>query len=331
MANETGPSGQLINPYKLLTIKLGNEDWMKVLAPGGEPLKYFAPGLANCMVLDDELKVDVTSTYDKALEKLLDKVKNSTGGKALSAVRGISSLAAGLGEKSESSGDTDSARAGVLSKMTVMPPNVRYQTTLAQLPSWTKTEPIHFNKFTFKFHLGMAGEWNARTEVYNPVVALATVNLPTKLGSTRLIGPLPSTPYIYGQLGSELASVASGIASSAFGSAGSNDTENQYNFEQELDRQMGSIEGRMRSLMSGWSGIIQVNIGNRLKLPEFAVAKTSYTFSQETDDKGFPIWGEVTWDEIQSIQVAHKGLSAYQLYGSDDTTAPAGSSKGDGA
>lgn len=43
---------------------------------------------------------------------------------------------------------------------------------------WERTDPLSFNA-TVTFHMGMLGEWNGRTEVYSPAIALSKLPLPT--------------------------------------------------------------------------------------------------------------------------------------------------------
>jgi hypothetical protein len=310
------------NPNKVIHLTFSGKDWKTAFGPD-----LIAPGIV--LTLNEEVKVTAESKYGNVLGDMVEKFKNSTPGKAMAAIQKLSSAAAGVqsaldASKSTSAAPEDNAknRGGLLSKMQVLPPNSRYQTTLSNIPAWQDTEPLHFSEFTFKFFLGMAGAWDGRTEVYNPVIALSTVNLPYPIdGTGRLEGPLPSYSFVYAKLGTDIVSAVTNAAVAAYSnpentSGGSAVADNL--FEKALDDAANGFGKRLwKMLDEGYPGIIVASVGTRLKLPPFIVASTSYKFSQDTDDKGFPIWGEVTWGGIQTLEVANKSMPAYKLYGKE--------------
>lgn len=330
MAEERAPSGQRMNPYKQLKLTIGGKPWTRAIVPEGRSeAEFFAPGIENYLTLN-EISVSASSEYSPALKALIDKMKSSTPGKAFSAIRKGSSLVGGAlnarGGDEEGRELSDRDRAGILSNMTLMPPNVRYQTSLMYLPAWDETKAVGIESFSFDFHIGMAGAWDARTEVYNPVIALMTINVPYKSGSTRLHGPLPSRAYVYGHLGERLSGIATRVARDTLaGADAANSDEDRYSFEQQFDRELGGIEQSMKNLVMGYRGIATMEIG-RIKLPPFSVGDTSYTFSTETDDNGFPIHGTITWNKIETIEVANRSLDVFKLYDQNaiETTGAAG-------
>ena len=320
--NLTGNSGQKINKHKLLTIKMGGVAWPTVLANllGGSnanPDDFFAPGIENVLALDEDVSFAAESEYKAALADLLDDLKKSTPGKAFNAMRKASAIVQGVSSSMNegTAAPTDGDRRSAIANMAIMPPNVRYQTSMTNLKAWESVKPLQiFSSVTFKFYMGIAGAWDGRTEVYNPVIALSTVNLPEKRDPSgiALQGPLPSVPYVYGQLAGTAAKIARDAASSAFAS-GSQDDNSQYAFESAINDAMGQMERDMFSMMSGWRGMINLQVGNRIKLPTFTVKKTNVTFSRDTDDKGYPIWGEVTWDGIESVELPYTNMETFRL------------------
>jgi hypothetical protein len=231
----------------------------------------------------------------------------------------------------------------------VFAPNVRYQTKLSNIPAWNGTSPVRLSSFTFRFYMGMAEAWDGRTEVYNPTVALYSMCLPSG-GAGFLRGPLPSTAYIYGSIGAAMA----GAVSSQFNESAANsgmfypvkytpgdksdwresdkavrETKAEqiaYNFEKTITGMVDKFEKSLFSMISGWGGLISLGVG-RFTFPAMIVKDTSMRFSRDTDENGFPIWGEVTWSGCEAIMVATKGDfklfdrdSVEKVMGGDDAT-----------
>jgi hypothetical protein len=296
-------SGQILNENKIVEITSQGKPWTELFLPAGSsPGDFFAAGIAKRLVLDKDITVNASSKFEPALKNVMDKARGSSLGKAANFLTKGSQIAGTLSANSE--GD----RASALAKLSVMPPNVRYQTSLVYLPAWESTAPMELDSITFHFHMGICGEYDGRTEVYNPVIALASVNLPKREGESKLRGPLPSVAVVYGQLAAEISEIASAQAKSATSGMNAQDIEAAF------DKALGGVETKMEAFYTdGFSGVLNIRIGTRLDFELVTVAKTSYTFSQETDDNGYPIKGSVTWSNITTCKVPTVGDGAYQL------------------
>lgn len=313
------------NPHKILKLRAGVGDtptgasWVAALAAAfgvGNPDDFFAPGIADLLGMDNNttLRISTSADIKPALGPLLDKLKEHPLGRIARGVGMTGSMIQGAmagGEVSEAD-----QRRGFVQSLG-LPPNVRYQTELSLLPAWNATSPVQLESLTFRFTMGMTGAWDARREVYNPVIALAAANLPVRNsdGSAALRGPLPTQEFIFG-------AVIGGLANSIYDRlANANTNSDPYSFERAISGAMQTAERAALSQYYGsgqrWTGIWSVQLG-RIQLPDFYVTNTSYSFSTETDEHGFPIWGEVTWSDIKSLKMAHRGLPLYRLFGPDD-------------
>lgn len=183
---------------------------------GNNPTAYFAKNLKLFLDSDTGVSFKVSAKYVPVLEQLMKKFKDSMVGKAVGLIQKMSDLAAGLDINKAAS----QLKAGTISgsdifaNIKALPANVRYQTKYQNLPAWESTGPLELGSFTFKFYLGMAGEYNARTEVYNPALAFMKVNQPSEVKTGVLQGPLPNTAWVYGVIGNALGkSIATTIRS----------------------------------------------------------------------------------------------------------------------
>jgi hypothetical protein len=303
------------NPYKEVKITVGGVDWKTAFGQGA-PEAYFAENLKLYLDKNQGVDFSVSSKYSSVLSGLMEKFKSSTPGTIMGVIQKFSDVASAITtyEKEKETGTATAAskKAAITeaaNKIRMLPPNVRYQTKLQTLPAWEETSPLELNAFKFRFYMGMAGAWDARTEVYNPAIALMKVNQPIELSAGVLRGPLPSTAFVYGVIGKAFASTAVGIARDLAtnpNAAGIKTNEGAaYAFEGLLNNAMATFENQLFSAIKQWPGwgLVQVSIG-RFDFPLMSVARTRVTFSPDTDEHGFPIWADVDWSDCKSIEIA---------------------------
>jgi len=303
------------NPYKEIKITVGGKDWRDTFGQG-DPDAYFAKGIKLYFDKNQGVDFSVTSKYNPVLSGLMEKFKSSTPGKIMGVIQKFSDVASAIAtyEKDKAAGTATAAgKRGAMteaaSRIRMLPPNVRYQTKLQSLPAWEETSPLELNAFKFRFYMGMAGEWDARTEVYNPAIALMKVNQPIEQSTGVLRGPLPSTAFVYGVIGKAFADSAVGTArwwAANPDAAGIKTDEGAaYAFEGVLNNTMATFENQLFNAIGQWPGwgLVQVSIG-RFVFPVMSVARTRVTFSPDTDEHGFPIWADVDWSDCKSIEMA---------------------------
>ena len=75
--------------------------------------------------------------------------------------------------------------------------NARYMTKYSNAKVWKSTSALKLG-LSFKFFIGMDGDWNAKTEVYDKIVSLTKMCLPRQSSESKnlFIGPGPSLPEI---------------------------------------------------------------------------------------------------------------------------------------
>ncbi len=307
---------QKLNPYKEITITVGGKNWMDAFGQGQKDA-YFAPGLKLYFDKNQGVDFSVTSKYNPVLSGLMEKFKSSTPGKIMGVIQKFSDVTGAIADyekaKAAEGGASTTQKTAAAweaaSKIRMLPPNVRYQTKLQSLPAWEETSPLELNSFKFRFYMGMAGAWDARTEVYNPAIALMKVNQPIEVSAGVLRGPLPSTAYVYGVIGKAFADSVVGTARTWAArpeSAGiKTDEDAAYAFEGVLNSTMAKFEDQLFNAIGQWPGwgLVQVKIG-RFVFPVMSVARTRVTFSPDTDEHGFPIWADVDWSDCKSIEMA---------------------------
>lgn len=284
--------------FKKIDIKYGGVDWKKALFKSQDSSAYIAPNLVLSAGENDQISFSASTTYVPILENIFNKLRNSTAGKLITGVQEANQAFSALLDSMEQE-----------LKLLPIPAKARFQTSMARLPAWDKTEPLDIGSFKFKLHMGMADVYDARTEVYNPALALFSANLPIKRGGF-LYGPVPGPAYTYGLL--------AGTGVKAIGSI-RNAMSNSYSLERALSDVIQSVEGTLNKTIGGERGSITLQWGN-FSFPTFTVDRTKITFSKETDSYGFPIWAEVSWDNCKTLHIAHMGIIPFKDASAKEST-----------
>jgi hypothetical protein len=240
--------------------------------------------------LDYLLKTITAEEFMNTLENIFKKLRNSTMGKVITGLSDTVQAVQAMSMVTEGQ---------IMKELQILPPKARFQTTLAQLPAWESTGPMEIGSFKFRLYFGMAGDYDARKEVYNPALALFSVNLPQKKGGF-LFGPMPGPAYAYGE-----------IAGSLVNALKTNALSTSYDLESALSRILRGAEKGLSDQISKERGTVDLTWG-RFQFPPFFVENTRVTFSKETDTNGYPIYAEVSWEGCKTLQVAHWGLLPFK-------------------
>lgn len=167
--------------------------------------------------------------------------------------------------------------------------------------SWKESRELTFT-YTFKFRLGQYGVWNAEEEVYKPIINLLAPALPQYLSNFTQSGNLPST-----------AQFAVDVLTNAFSQAKNAITGI---FAERDDGTSASDEDTIKgteSLSDALAGIFMdayepfawdISFGNIISFRKCIVKTAVVDFSNETDEKGFPISGSITWTCKTLIPIA---------------------------
>lgn len=289
---------QIFNPHREIHILMGGVSWLKASFPPNTETTYVAPGVK--LYMDTNINFSASTKYEAILQTFFKKLQSSTPGKIVNGLAKLGQAAAGV----ESVLKTD-----VTKNLQILPPEARYQTTLASLPAWDSTEPIDIGSFTFTFYMGMAGVYNGRTEVYNPALALYRVNQPSKQGGI-LYGPSMSAADAYGLISGSIIKAVQSAANTAVGGVSAVPSASEtagaaFKIEQAISKAVESVETTLRDAIVKKSGVIQLTVG-KFKFPPFTVDNSKVEFSKETDNNGFPIKATVSWSGCKTIEMAHK-------------------------
>lgn len=185
-------------------------------------------------------------------------------------------------------------------------------------PTWddSKIDSVKEFSYTFKFRMGQYGLWNAKDEVVLPILNLIAPVLPQKLGSTFTSGPFPDVLNLLGK--------ALGSSISALGDYMENNQTLQ-NFNNIWSSNNGVISKITSTLSTGvdvlgnlLTAIVlsgyknysyKLEFGNFCTFSQVIYKKASWSFSQEVDQFGYPIAGDVTITFKSLVPVALSSTS----------------------
>ena len=148
-----------------------------------------------------------------------------------------------------------------------------------QMPAWDqKLHTIKFN-YTFNFKMGQAGLWNAKQEVFLPIINLIAPVLPREIGTFFTSGPIPGKVDL-------LAKSILGALSAGFNKAGGD-----------------SLAANLISAVKKYT--YNINFGNTVRVENCLIDEAKPSFSSDTDEDGYPIEGSV---ELHFHTIAPYGL-----------------------
>jgi len=234
---------------------------MRMKIPSGKKLRILSRGTEITsipMILDDDVQLSLSSSFSPLL--------GGSGSKFLNLLSGIAQ------SMDINDGIKRVVKTGQIKEF--------------GFQIWERTDPISFTA-TISFFMGITDANNAKTEVYDPIMTLASLPLPTVDSDGFLIAPGPSlVDAIKGTseseepslVGNALNWIQSGLDKLGLG--------NEFGLGQNVTIKRLSME-----------------IGNYLRINPIIVKRAEPVFSLETDKEGWPIYGKVTLD-IQSLFTA---------------------------
>ncbi len=149
---------------------------------------------------------------------------------------------------------------------------------------WKGTSPVSFN-VTINLHMGIAGAYNGKTEVYDPIMDLVELALPSEIK-----GGILSPPN--GQL---MDLLVSGFADATKGFNNAN--------IQELDRRAGS------------GNFLSLRVGELAFLPRVILKRAEPAFATEFDENGYPISGTVTLEFTSAFSATKQLMQTWRKKG----------------
>ena len=153
---------------------------------------------------------------------------------------------------------------------------------------WTKNVPawnqeLHNVKFSYKFNfkMGQYGLWNAKKEVFLPIINLIAPVLPRKIGTFFTEGPIPGQTAI-------LSNSILGALKAGFNKDGGD-----------------ALATNLLSAVRKYT--YNINFGNTVRIENCLIDGAKTMFSSDTDEEGYPIAGSV---ELQFATISPYGLSS---------------------
>lgn len=153
---------------------------------------------------------------------------------------------------------------------------------------WTKSIPawnqeLHNVKFSYKFNfkMGQYGLWNAKNEVFLPIINLIAPVLPRKIGTFFTEGPIPGQTAL--------------LSNSILGA-----------LRAGFDKEGGdALATNLLSAVRKYT--YNINFGNTVRVENCLIDGAKTMFSSDTDEEGYPIAGSV---ELQFTTISPYGLSS---------------------
>lgn len=190
----------------------------------------------------------------------------------------------------------------------ISPSNKIFNPWFVNIPSMKDidaTKPFDF-KYEFNFRMGQYGLWNAKEEVVKPILNLIAPTLPREISAFTVDTPYPTAFKLLNQtITDAISKMFSGISESLGGGFSGVFNKLQENIKKEYhwDETKTGVDGFIENVATVLEEIITgayhnytytVSFGNSLIFPNCLIKDSSFNFSNETDQFGYPISGSVT-------------------------------------
>lgn len=176
------------------------------------------------------------------------------------------------------------------------------------------SSPISFN-YTFKFNMGQYGLWDAKKEVFLPIVNLAIPTFIQQLGASSTRGPFPTeynlivnfiTSLFSGDVRSDYVEGAKRVKEnflenwnsikSSKNEDGSTDVSNLLSsvgslFTDALEDVAKLVEMAVFDAYRGYT--YEIKFGNFMTFRHMMITNSKFSFSNEVDQNGYPISGSI--------------------------------------
>jgi len=255
LAQDAKISSYGYNPKKVIYITKNEADWKTGYDINDKILLYS----------ENDLSFSVAQTYEDPIAEIMAAARGTIAGKIVNGFAGVAEFSSIF-------------------------TNTRLMTEYTGAKAWKNSSQISFD-LQFNFYMGMADAYDGRTEVYNPIAALANIFLPKVVSTVAVHGPGPSYADILTKQGQASIDAIK-------------DTVNT--FWEKITKKFNAIGGQTDALTNelkskatsasdyvsnNSAGNISIRIGNIYSFDNVLPIDFTFSFSKETDSKGFPIYG----------------------------------------
>lgn len=260
------------------------------------------------------------------VQELLKSNSNSIVGKTVSAIN-IASDALNAVAISNSNGETTPT----------------WQPWMMGVKSWDGTHQGFAFEYEFSFAMGQYGLWNAEAEVVKPILNLIAPALPRSMDNFSMNGPFPTAIQLLSLLIKNLPDTLG----DTFGGEGTTFQSRLDGFTNRMGEYMSDISEKgimagitdvaedvnnvLKTLSNTLSNVIQksyqnytydVSFGNFVTFNNMIITNGETSFSNEVDQKGYPIAGSVklTFEGLVPLAMSYSNpeLVAIKYGGSYD-------------
>lgn len=239
-----------------------------------------------------------------------EKIQQILGSKNMSRV---SAVVSGLSALETIDYDATGKESGGLKQINPWIKNFKVWDPMKSSPS------IKFS-YTFKFNMGQYGLWNAKKEVFLPIVNLAMPTFLQQLNAATQIGPFPteigllvnfintiitdskSKSSTYGEVATDLVNSMKTSALSIKEKLSNGESSVSETFDivsligtiatDALDGVAAILEAVILDAYRGYT--YEVKFGNFMTFRHMMITGSKFSFSNEVDQNGYPISGNIT-------------------------------------
>jgi hypothetical protein len=243
------------NPKKVIYITKNGADWKTGYTIADKIVLY----------TENDLSFSVAQSYEDPIAEIMTAARGTIAGKIINGFAGVAEFSSIF-------------------------TNTRLMTEYTGAKAWKNSSQIAFD-LQFNFYMGMADAYDGKTEVYNPIAALANVFLPKVVSTLAIHGPGPSYVDILTKQGQASIDALKDTVNTFWETI-----TTKYN---AVGGQTDALAKELTSKRTGASdyistnsaGNINIRIGNIYSFYNVLPIDFTFSFSKETDSNGFPIYG----------------------------------------
>lgn len=243
------PESPNTDPWKDGASDLFNTDLLR--GSGLNSSDLVIPEEVELMLASDEYNINISNSTTEPFKDLYGKLVGNTAGKYATGAASV------VGS-------------------TISGGNVRFNPWFKNMKTWEETS-VNVTALRFEFALGQFGLWNAKKEVFAPMLSLLALTLPREQNRLMARGPFLATSSLI----SNYIQQSTGLLKDFV--VGDNDS--QLN---NISDALGEV------LNSKGSGYYHVSIGETFTFQYCIFSAANVSFSTEVDGDGYPIKGTIT-------------------------------------
>lgn len=314
-------AGTIGNPDRIITLKKSGEteDWRNALS---SLIKKKSPDGTNSIVqsalntynvgknvelfmVDPPPTIRTDNQYAQPLKNLLKSDKHPLFSTIFNSVTAISDwLGESFGTKTDDTGNSQT-----------------WNPWVTRTPVWASSNSNVKFDYTFKFAMGQYGLWNAKKEVFDPIVNLMAPTLPQHVNALTMSGPMGTIfDLLSNTIDWETWNTTKDTATDGYKAVKGIIFGNDGNWADKLTNAMNTSLDALSELLeniilNGYSQYTyDISFGSMLTVNKVLMKDSEVSFGAQVDQDGYPVTG--------SIKISFESLTPPALTaGSQETVA----------